>query len=287
MSCTCSYTGRTLLAKQELPPEAERALREFASEFSSAIDPLREDVVAAIRAGDIDPSSTNSVRVGIERVAGNYTNDIQLVYREGTQRGAQAGRAFAANRHQLDVAFDVVPERVLEEFADWSDEIVENEVLETITEDSIRYIRNAQEEGLSIDDLAQQVNDELFDGRLQDHVAERNARTATISSSNAGSHSAYEDADSVVAEEWLTSIDGRERDDHNAADGQIVAVGNTFLVGGEELRHPADPQGSQGNIINCRCTTVPVFRDQLSDDEFARLESNGRLNAAAPTRAVA
>lgn len=287
MSCTCHYAGRTLLAKQELSPEAERAFREFASEFAGALDPLREDLVGAIEAGDIDPSSTSSVRVGVERLAGNYTNDLQVVYREGTERGAEAGRAFAANRHQLDISFDVVPERVLEEFGDWSEEIIEAEVLETISEESTRFVRAAHEDGLSIDDLADAINEDLFEGRLQDHVAERNARTATISSSNAGSHSAYEDADSVVAEEWLTAVDGREREAHGGVDGQIVAVESLFLVGGEELRYPGDPQGSPENIINCRCTVVPVFRDQLTDSEFAELESGGRLTAGAPARVVA
>lgn len=277
MPCTCT-TGRTLLAKQELPPEAERAVREFASAFGAAIDPLREDVVDAIEEGDIDPSSTASIRAEVQSLTSNYTTDVQVVYREGTERGAEAGRAIAARRHQLDIAFDVIPENVLREFDSWADEIVESEVMETLTEDTTRYIRAAQEEGLSIPDIAEEVNDELFDGRLQDHVAERNARTSTISSSNAGSHSAFEEADSVVGEEWLATADGDTRDTHGTADGQIVAVGNTFLVGGYEARHPADPQLPAEELVNCRCTSIPVFRDDLTDSEFAQLEAGGRLN---------
>ena len=262
---------------QTSSPEVERAIRELMANFSGAIDPLREDVVAAIEDGVIDPSSTSSIRAEVNRLAGNYTNDLQAVYREGTERGAEAGRAVAARRHQLDIAFDVVPDSTLEEFGDWSDEIVESEVLETLTEDVTNYVRGAHEEGLSIDELADAINDELFDGRLQDHVAERNARTATISSSNAGNHSALNEAPGVVGEQWLASLDGRERDTHAAADGQVVAVNNTFEVGGYQARYPGDPNLPVGEIANCRCAIVPVFRDDLSAEQFGAITGGERI----------
>lgn len=279
MPFTCQ-TGRTLLAKQ-LPAEVERAIREFAREFSRALDPLREDLVAAIKAGDLDPSSLSSVRTEVRSLAGSYTTDLQVVYREGAQNGAEAGRALAARRHQLDISVDTVPTSVLDEFEAWADEMGEA-AMDTITEDTIRYVRAAHEEGLSIDDLADAINDDLFEGRLQDHVAERNARTSVISSSNAGSHSAYEDAGSVVGEEWLTELDGRQRQSHGVADGQVVGLDTMFVLGsGAEARYPGDPQLPVGELANCRCTHVPVFRDDLTDSEFAQLEAGGRLNAPA------
>ncbi|QCW03562.1 phage minor head protein [Natrinema pallidum] len=275
--CQAHHTaGRRLLTK-DLPPEAERAVREFFGDYTDAIDPIRQDLVDAIEAGDVDPSSISSIRTEVRRIAGNYTDDVQVVMQAGTERGLEVGRQIAARRHQLDIAFDLVPERTLEEFSDWA-ETATSETLDTLTEDTARYIRAAHEEGLSIDELTERVNDELFDGRLQDWQARRTARTATVSSSNAGSHTAHEDADGVVAEEWVASLDGRQRDSHADADGQIVAVGNTFLVGGAEARHPGDPSLPLEELVNCRCVAVPVFRDELTDDEFAQLESGGRLN---------
>jgi hypothetical protein len=275
-----------MLAKQDLPPEAERALREFFDQYSGTIDPLREDLVDAVEAGAIDPSSTESIRVEVRRLAGNYTNDVQIVYRDGVERGAEAGRAIAGRRYPIDVSFDVVPTPVLNELDSWADEMT-GEVLDTITEDTTQFIRAAHEEGLAIPDIAEAINDDLFDGRLQDWQAERTARTATLSSSNAGSHSAFGDADSVVGEEWLATADDRTRDTHGTADGQIVAVGNTFLVGGYEARYPGDPRLPVGEVVNCRCTVVPVFRSDLSDSQFAQLESGGRLNASAPITTAA
>lgn len=270
------HTGRSLLAK-EISPEAERAIREFFRNFNDAIDPLREDIVEAIEEGDIDPSSLSSIEAEVSQRVGNYTNDVQVVYREGTENGLEVGREIASRVHQLDIAFDRVPENILREFEDWSDDIVKQEVMETLTDDTIPYIRTAHEEGLGIDETAQQVNDELFDGRLQDHVAERNARTATISSSNAGTHSAYEEADPVVGEEWIATSDNRTRDTHRAANGQVVAIGEEFVVGGHSAQYPGAPTLPIEELANCRCTTVPVFRDELTEDEFAQLQSGARI----------
>jgi len=142
------------------------------------------------------------------------------------------------------VAFDVVPDRTLDILDEWVD-VAAGSTLETITEDSARWLRGAHKDGLSIPDIADKLNDELYDGRLEGYVAERAARTGTISTSNAGAHSAHEDADSVVGEQWLTSIDGRERDSHAQAHQQVVAVGTSFEVGGVYLDHPGDPRAGQ------------------------------------------
>ena len=279
MATLSKATERRLLAKQEwnLAPEAERALTEFIENWNDALNPLREDLVAALEAGEFDPSALDTLRVDVERTTRNYTSDLQEVYRTGTEQGAHAGRAIAARQHQLDVAFDVVPQDVLKEFAEWSDEIVDSEVIETITEDVTNYVRGAQEQGLSIDDIAEGINEDLFDNRLQDHVATRNARTATISSSNAGKDSTYRDAEGVVGTEWLNTNDGRTRPAHVAAGGQVAPVDGTFLVRGETLRYPGDPTGSPSNIIRCRCTTAPRFADSFTETELDTLQSGGRL----------
>lgn len=274
-----AHTGKTLLTK-DLPPEVERAVRGFFDDYTSTLDPLREDVVDAIEDGVIDPTSLSSVEVEVERLAGNYTSDVQEVYRAGTQAGSEVGRELAARRHQLDVAFDVVPEDVLREFSEWSDEIVGSEVMETITDETTTYIRAAQEEGIGTDEIARQVNDELFDGRLQGYQARANARTATISSSNAGSHSTYEDANGVVAEEWIIGPrtgPNAPRPTHATAGGQTVAVGQTFIVGNSEARYPADPGLPPDEIIQCRCTSVPVFANELTESQLARIEAGERI----------
>lgn len=281
----CSHhAGRTFLAK-DLPPEVQSAVERFFRQFRTTLDDVRQDLTTALREGDLDPSTTSGVRVAVEEMIGDHTADIETVFREGIEDGIQAGRAVAARRHALDIAFDVVPERALRELDDWAVE-ASDEVTSRFSDEITSFIRTAHEEGLSIDDLTETLNDDLFDGRLQDWEARRVARTETISSSNAGSHTANEDAPGVVAEEWITELDGRQRDSHGEADGQIVAVDGTFLIGGAEARYPGDPQLPAEERINCRCSVVPVFRDELTDSEFAQIESGGRITRSAPTNRV-
>lgn len=66
---------------------------------------------------------------------------------------------------------------------------------------------------------------------------------------------------------WDATLDSATRPPHGEADGQIVSVKEPFIVDGEELMFPGDPAGSEGNVINCRCTYVNLLeghRPQLT-----------------------
>lgn len=70
---------------------------------------------------------------------------------------------------------------------------------------------------------------------------------------------ASDDGESThYARVWVAILDERTRDWHADADGQVAEVGQPFVVDGESLDYPGDPNGSPENIINCRCTAVPV-----------------------------
>jgi len=59
---------------------------------------------------------------------------------------------------------------------------------------------------------------------------------------------------------WITSIDGRERESHRYADGQIQKIDVDYIVGGERVRYPSDPRSSAKNRVNCRCADafIPI-----------------------------
>ena len=59
---------------------------------------------------------------------------------------------------------------------------------------------------------------------------------------------------------WVTAGDDRVRPDHADAEGQSVPVDQPFDVGGEALMFPGDPNGSDAEILNCRCwvSVVPA-----------------------------
>jgi len=281
----CRYyrtkTGRRVVSKQDFSPEEVQAFEWLLEEYQGALGPVENDIEAWLAgASDEDLASLDSIRSQItsESDMDGAQASFKTVFREGSEQGAHAGRAIAARRFDLDVVFDVVPESTLEVFDEWS-ETAADSTLETITEDTTRWIRGAHKKGLDVDDIADQINDELFESRLEDHVAERAARTATISSSNAGNHSAMQDAPGVVGEEWVATLDSRVRNSHENAHGQIVAVDTTFEVGGSYLDYPGDPSGPLDEIVNCRCTATPVFPDDLSETELEVLEDGERLKA--------
>ncbi|MBM3314267.1 phage portal protein [candidate division WOR-3 bacterium] len=104
----------------------------------------------------------------------------------------------------------------------------------------------------------QQVMTALEDApMLMPARAERVARTEIIGSLNGGKLDGYRQA-GLQQKEWLATKDDRVRDEHLEADGQTVPIAEAFEVGGERLDYPGDPGGDPGNIINCRCTVLPV-----------------------------
>ena len=60
---------------------------------------------------------------------------------------------------------------------------------------------------------------------------------------------------------------------HLHADGQVRKPGEPFLVEGEELQYPRDPNGSAENTINCHCLVQPY----LSDDQLKATEQERDL----------
>jgi hypothetical protein len=87
------------------------------------------------------------------------------------------------------------------------------------------------------------------------------ARTETHNAANSAAHEAIRSTGLPVSKEWVAAIDGRERESHAAANGQIVDMNQPFLVDGEELQYPGDPSGSAENVINCRCAVAHVVND--------------------------
>lgn len=75
--------------------------------------------------------------------------------------------------------------------------------------------------------------------------------------------SAGDDANSAPSPQksWETIMDGKERDSHAAANGQVQDLTSPFVVDGELLMYPGDTSlgASAGNIINCRCSVQYFF----------------------------
>jgi len=128
-------------------------------------------------------------------------------------------------------------------------------VNETTMQDVDKIISQLRAEGASIPDMVKATRD--YFGGIS-YRAERVARTETISCNNASAHETYAE-NGVTKQEWLSTSDDRTRPDHVEADGQVAGIDEGFTVGGETLLYPGDPNGSAENVIQCRCTLIPVI----------------------------
>jgi hypothetical protein len=93
--------------------------------------------------------------------------------------------------------------------------------------------------------------------------ANRIARTETHSLYNSATNTAIDQTGYKFERVWSTTIDMRTRRrkkgslwDHISANGQRRDQETPFDVSGENLMFPGDPNGSAGNVINCRCVLL-------------------------------
>ena len=104
---------------------------------------------------------------------------------------------------------------------------------------------------------------EVF-GELSNTRAYLIARTETGASVNLGQMATYQ-ASGIEKKEWISTFDDRTRESHLQMDGMIANIDETFEVpnytdgGIDNMLYPLDPNGSAGNVCNCRCTVAPII----------------------------
>ena len=141
-----------------------------------------------------------------------------------------------------------------------------------------KHITAAINRGILLGDPIQDIAQRLVTVASMDlNAAVRSARTATTAAECAGRIDTYKYAQSIgieLEEEWLATLDGRTRHEHRLLDGQRVAVGEAFHVGGDSIRYPGDPQAPGYLIYKCRCTLVSAVKgiDQSDAPRDSKLD---------------
>jgi HK97 family phage portal protein len=129
-------------------------------------------------------------------------------------------------------------------------------ITETTWEQLRQKLGDALAEGGSWSDLIGAVEEVL--GDLETWRAERIARTETTAALNMGYEESLK-ATGVRRKMWVTAHDERVRESHQQMEGEIVDLDDYFVLpSGARLRFPCDPEGAPEEVINCRCTIVPV-----------------------------
>lgn len=125
------------------------------------------------------------------------------------------------------------------------------QVTETTRDQVMTMVLAARREGLGQREAAKKIADRA------DAIARQRAaviaRTETHAAGNYGAMQQARDTGLDLQKEWIAASGERTRSSHQEADGQVVAQDEPFIVDGEALMFPGDPNGSAGNVISCRC----------------------------------
>ncbi len=128
---------------------------------------------------------------------------------------------------------------------------------QTVRDQLNTALSEGYEAGESTKELSDRVRS-VFNG-LTKGEAERVARTETGIAFGFARDEAMKEA-GIEYKAWLSSHGPNVRPAHEAAEAdKPVPIDEPFIVGGEALMYPGDPNGSAGNIINCQCVQIAVM----------------------------
>ncbi len=168
---------------------------------------------------------------------------------------AEAGYNVAEEAFDLGISWDLVRDEFLiaaEVFG-----LEEAQLINGVSRDALKELIT---DGLNSGDSNLQIRDAITDlySQYKTSRAVMIARTETHMATTTGTYLTYEAA-GIEKKEWLTTIDGREREWHETMNGQIRNIDEPFTSGqGNELMYPGDPSAPANEVINCRCALLPI-----------------------------
>jgi len=187
-----------------------------------------------------------------------------------------AASALSRLADRLGIAFDIEAPDV-QEFI----QARANQLAGQVTDTTYQAIKDAlaagTEAGESIQQIAQRVSDvfDQADAVRAETIARTEVGAAYGASTRLGVSTAPDDV--VGGMQWIATRDGRTRDDHADADGQVITTDGFFDVGGEQLAYPGDPSGSPENVVNCRCVTAVLTPDEMPDEQQSATPGEVRI----------
>jgi HK97 family phage portal protein len=146
-------------------------------------------------------------------------------------------------------AFDKLAPNVSSKLAELTQKIVR--IDDTIE----KQLRESLIEGIKAGESVSELSK-----RIADVMGVAKSRATTIARTETGNAFTYGRVEGmrqagISKHEWLTARDQFVRDAHQPLDGEVRALDEAFSNG---LRYPLDSSGPPEEVINCRCTVVPV-----------------------------
>jgi SPP1 gp7 family putative phage head morphogenesis protein len=131
-----------------------------------------------------------------------------------------------------------------------------------------KVLADGRKAGLGTDEIAKNLRE--FREFQTVTRSERVARTEMTVAQGQGALESFDQAE-IPFKRWFAAIDGRERDTHREASGQVRRTGELFEVGSDKMEAPG--QGSQAREnVNCRCVLLPEEEEPKEEPREEREE---------------
>jgi hypothetical protein len=236
---------------------------------------LKRAIIATTNRIPIENVSYNNYKISIP--VNTFTDDITKAYIQiyteiGLIHGNRVGLGINRDAKEYDRPFfnQIFKNNIL----NW---IAENcglrirSVTRTIAEKIALLIGQAQEDELTNEQMRVFLKRNLDKGILNKYELNRIVRTETTGAANHGAMLSAEDSGLVMDKVWIATKDSRTRFkpenqfDHRVMDGKLVGHYEDFVLRSkngieDRIQYPGAPDGSAGDIINCRCTFAFVPR---------------------------
>lgn len=138
-----------------------------------------------------------------------------------------------------------------------------NQAIVGATETMANEVRDLIADGIAEGETEKQLKERVrsYFVDAKDSKAKSIARTETAAAFNNGTLASYQEA-GVGWVEWSAANDGETRASHKGADGEVVALGDTFSNG---LTHPHQPGAPAKQVVNCRCLVIARLENPNED----------------------
>ena len=124
-------------------------------------------------------------------------------------------------------------------------------------------VQQSFDEGLGAAETMSLLEDRIpIEWRKQRWRAEAIARTEVLTAAHEGSYRGAKATGLQLKKRWLARLDGREREAHAQANGQVRELDQPYDVGGEPMSRPGDIRASAANVVNCRCVEQYIRSDR-------------------------
>lgn len=261
--------------EQEVIKELKKMYEEAERQIDEKIQMLMADELTQSKIYQIEYQKTLKSQIGtiLDNMNSNNYDSIQG-YLKNSYEDGYIGTMYSLQQQGIPLIMPIDQEQVVK--AIQLDSKLSGTLYEAMgvnTNDLKKSIRNEVSRGISnaysYQDIARNINNSMGIG------LNKSIRIARTEGHRVNQQSTYDAMDKAkkkganIVKQWDATLDAKTRTSHQQVDGEIRELDEKFSNG---LRFPGDPQGSAGEVINCRCVLLQRARWALDVDELETLK---------------